>query len=90
MLYLAEKYNKFIPTDPLLRTEMLNWLFWQVSNLGPIVGDCFGHFFCYAPGVKAYIVSVVYVHPHHPFVTIPCQMTSTRRETTPLVGTVWK
>lgn len=50
MLYLAEKYNKFIPTDPLRRTEMLNWLFWQVSNLGPTVGACFGHFFCYAPG----------------------------------------
>lgn len=51
MLYLGETYNKFIPTEPLLRPEMMNWLFWQMSNLGPMVGACFGHFFCYAPGM---------------------------------------
>lgn len=47
--YAAE----IIFTTWFLRAEMLNWLFWQVSNLGPIVGACFGHFFCYAPGKES-------------------------------------
>ena len=56
MLYLGEKYDKFIPVDHTLRTEMMNWLFWAVSNLGPILGACFGHFFCYAPGVMVWLL----------------------------------
>lgn len=50
-LYLAEKYNKFIPADPRLRAEMFNWIFWQMGGLGPFPGQ-FGHFFVYAPGDK--------------------------------------
>ena len=30
VLYLAEKYGRFYPADPVLRTEILNWVFWQV------------------------------------------------------------
>jgi len=52
MLYLAEKYKKFFPTDPRLKTEAMTWLFWQMSGLGPITGN-FGHFFAYAPDDKA-------------------------------------
>jgi GST-like protein len=50
-LYLAEKYNRFIPADPRLRAEMFNWIFWQMGGLGPFCGQ-FGHFFVYAPGDK--------------------------------------
>jgi glutathione S-transferase len=50
MLYLADKYQQFIPSDPVLRAEVMNWLFWQVGGQGPITGACFGHFFVYAPG----------------------------------------
>ena len=50
MLYLADKYQRFIPSDPALRAEVMNWLFWQVGGQGPITGACFGHFFVYAPG----------------------------------------
>lgn len=48
LLYLAEKFDKLIPSDIHGRTEVLNWLFWQIGA-GPYVGGGFGHFFAYAP-----------------------------------------
>jgi GST-like protein len=32
LLYLAEKYNRFIPTDPVKRIETIQWLFWQMAG----------------------------------------------------------
>jgi len=51
LLYLAEKHNRFLPTDKRLRQEVLNWLFWQVGGQGPMTGN-FGHFMVYAPPDK--------------------------------------
>ena len=51
VLYFAEKYDRFIPKDPALRTEVMNWLFWQMSGQGPMCGN-FGHFMVYAPDDK--------------------------------------
>lgn len=48
LVYLAEKFGKFLPKDPAARTRVMNWLFWQVGS-GPFVGGGFGHFFAYAP-----------------------------------------
>jgi GST-like protein len=48
LLYLAEKFSAFLPTDPAGRTETLNWLFWQMGA-APYLGGGFGHFFAYAP-----------------------------------------
>ncbi|MCH2037577.1 MAG: glutathione-dependent disulfide-bond oxidoreductase [Rickettsiales bacterium] len=48
LLYLAEKFQKFIPKDPIKRTECLNWLFWQMGS-APYLGGGFGHFYVYAP-----------------------------------------
>lgn len=49
MLYLAEKFGgAFIPKDPSARTEMFNWLFWQMGA-APFLGGGFGHFYYYAP-----------------------------------------
>ena len=48
LLYLAEKFNAFLPTEPAKRTETLSWLFWQMGS-APILGGGFGHFYAYAP-----------------------------------------
>ena len=48
LLYLAEKFGAFLPSDPAKRTEALSWLFWQMGA-GPFVGGGFGHFYMYAP-----------------------------------------
>lgn len=52
LVYLAEKYQRFLPSNPALKAEIMNWLFWQVGGQGPITGACFGHFFVYAPDDK--------------------------------------
>ena len=48
MFYLAQKHEKFLPADPLLQKEVLEWLFWQTGNQGPMMGQ-HSHFFNYAP-----------------------------------------
>ena len=48
MLYLAEKFGKFIPSDPSERAECYSWLFWQMGS-APYIGGGFGHFYHYAP-----------------------------------------
>jgi GST-like protein len=54
MWYLAEKTGRFLPADPLGRKEVMEWLFWQVGNQGPLAGQL-SHFVNYAPeGVGDY------------------------------------
>jgi GSH-dependent disulfide-bond oxidoreductase len=48
LLYLAEKFDAFLPSDPTKRTECLSWLFWQMGS-APFLGGGFGHFYAYAP-----------------------------------------
>ena len=48
LLYLAEKFGAFVPTDPARRAECLSWLFWQMGS-APFMGGGFGHFYAYAP-----------------------------------------
>lgn len=48
LLYLAERFDAFLPKDIHGRTEVVNWLFWQVGS-GPYLGGGFGHFYAYAP-----------------------------------------
>ncbi len=48
LLYLAEKTGRFLPADVAGRTEALQWLFWQMGGLGPMLGQNL-HFSAYAP-----------------------------------------
>ncbi len=48
LLYLAEKFDAFVPSDWAKRTECMNWLFWQMGA-APYLGGGFGHFYAYAP-----------------------------------------
>jgi len=48
LLYLAEKFGAFLPTDTATRAECLSWLFWQMGS-APYLGGGFGHFYAYAP-----------------------------------------
>lgn len=56
LLYLAEKFGRFLPTDPAGRTETLNWLFWQMGA-APYLGGGFGHFYVYAPEKMEYPIN---------------------------------
>ncbi len=53
LLYLAEKFGAFLPTDPAARAEALSWLMWQMST-APVLGGGFGHFYAYAPAKYEY------------------------------------
>ena len=55
LLYLAEKFGAFLPTDHAGRTECLSWLFWQMGS-GPFLGGGFGHFYAYAPTKIEYAI----------------------------------
>ena len=48
LLYLAEKFGHFLPTDIAAKTEVMNWLFW-LQGSAPYLGGGFGHFYAYAP-----------------------------------------
>jgi GST-like protein len=48
LLYLAEKFDAFVPTEPSARAECMSWLFWQMGS-APYLGGGFGHFYHYAP-----------------------------------------
>lgn len=56
LLYLAQKFGAFIPTDLAGRTETLNWLFWQMGA-APYLGGGFGHFYAYAPEKLEYPIN---------------------------------
>jgi GST-like protein len=55
LLYLAEKFGAFLPTELAARTEALSWLFWQMGS-GPYLGGGFGHFYAYAPTKIEYAI----------------------------------
>ncbi len=55
LVYLAEKFGAFLPTQRAARAECLAWLFWQVGS-APYVGGGFGHFYAYAPTKIEYAI----------------------------------
>ena len=55
LMYLAEKFEQFLPRQPSARAECLSWLFWQMGS-APYLGGGFGHFYAYAPTKIEYCI----------------------------------
>lgn len=56
LVYLAEKFDAYLPTEPAARAECLSWLFWQMGS-APFLGGGFGHFYAYAPEKLEYPIN---------------------------------
>jgi GST-like protein len=48
--YLADKTGRFLPTSGAERYKVLQWVYWQMANLGPMMGNA-NHFLNYAPKI---------------------------------------
>lgn len=55
LIYLAEKTRMFMPGDARGRTQVMQWLMWQMGGLGPMAGQN-GHFLLYAPEPVPYAI----------------------------------
>lgn len=53
LMYLAEKSEQFMPQDQGGYYSVIQWLFWQMANLGPMAGQV-SHFINYAPDGNEY------------------------------------
>ena len=62
LLYLAERFDAFLPKDVAGRAETLNWLFWQMGS-APYLGGGFGHFYAYAPYKMEYPINRFTMEP---------------------------
>ncbi len=56
LMYLAEKFGAFLPSQYPARAEALSWLFWQMGS-APFLGGGFGHFYAYAPFKIEYAIN---------------------------------
>ena len=56
LVYLAEKFDAFLPKDPSERAECMSWMFWQMGS-APFLGGGFGHFYAYAPEKLEYPIN---------------------------------
>lgn len=88
-LYLAEKYDKFIPKDPRAKNEMMTWIFWQVcergashlpmlNTMGSVSQPCSGHYI----DVPAIVAGSCCAHMCWPWPRIKCPAYCLKRRST--------
>ncbi len=53
LMYLAEKYGRFLPKEGEARYRTIEWLMWQMGGVGPMLGQAH-HFLHYNPGKAPY------------------------------------
>ena len=53
LVYLARKYGRFLPTDSLSQSRVMEWVMWQMGGLGPMAGQTH-HFLHYNSGISQY------------------------------------
>lgn len=75
LVYLAQKTNRFLPTDLRGFTQTMQWVMWQVSGLGPMLGQ-HGHFALYAQERSPTRLSVTATKRHG---CIACSIPSSAR-----------
>lgn len=56
LVYLAERFDAFLPREPQARAQTMNWLMWQMGAT-PFLGGGFGHFYAYAPYKIEYAIN---------------------------------
>lgn len=56
LVYLAEKFDQFLPKSGPARTQTFNWLFWAQGS-APFLGGGFGHFYAYADEKQEYPIN---------------------------------
>lgn len=76
LVYLAEKTGQFLPADVAGRTEVMQWLMWQVGGLGPMAGQN-GHFLLYAPEKIPYAIERYSKEVHRLYGVLDAQLART-------------
>jgi GST-like protein len=79
LVYLAEKSGRLGGRTPRERIEILEWVFWQMSGLGPMLGQL-RHFKAYAPEPIPYAIERYQNEADRLFGVIDRQLTATGRE----------
>ncbi len=57
--YLADKTGRFLPNEPAGRFRVLQWVYWQMANLGPMMGNA-NHFKNYAKSLVDDVAQLEY------------------------------
>ncbi|MFC3120045.1 glutathione S-transferase family protein [Agaribacter flavus] len=74
LLYLAQKYQRFMPSETSAYYEVMQWLMWQIGGLGPMMGQA-GHFKNAAPSDVPYAKERYFNESHRLLSVLEKQLT---------------